>query len=102
MLKSYNMEVIKDIIELVRQDPKRNATLNKALDRNEILTSSRELNWLTFTVYKEGYYLEFTGTRCSFNIYARDNDGELELMRKPSVLHKLYSEHETTNGWLNW
>lgn len=68
--------------------------LRNALIRNSILTSARTLENCTLTIYKEGYLIELEGTRCSFSVYAKDDDGELVFMRKPnkSKLHKLYEE----------
>lgn len=41
---------------------------------------------------KEGWYITLQGTRCSFSVWADDNDGELVFHRKPneSKLHKLW------------
>ncbi len=61
--------------------------LRKALDRNFILTSSRVLCFGKITIYKEGWYLELEGTRCSFSVFAKDNDGEFEFTRKPSKVN---------------
>ena len=43
--------------------------------------------------------MELTGTRCKFSVFAKDNDGEIEITRKPddSKLHKLYSDWDKTD-----
>ena len=71
------------------------AIFDKACTRNMILTSTYGLGDAIITVYKEGWYLQMTGTRCSFSIWAYDNDGELIFARKPKAdkLHKLYSDN---------
>ena len=92
-----NKDIAREIIKLVMEDNKRKITLEKALDRNFILTSSYNLEELTLEIYKEGFYLILEGTRCSYKVFARDNDGKLELIRKPRVLNKIYSENEKTD-----
>ena len=46
------------------------------------------------TIYKEGFYLVLSGTRCSFSIFAYDKDGKLEFARKPheNKLNKIYDD----------
>lgn len=69
-------------------------TLRKACERNDYLTSFYGLSSnQVIHVYKEGWYLQLDGTRCSFKVWAYDNDGEFVFARKPkeSKLHKLYS-----------
>lgn len=86
-----NKELAFDIINGYLPEHKKKA-LDNALYRNLLLTSTRVLSWCKYTVYKEGWYFQFEGTRCSFSMYVKDNDGEYEVMRKPvdSKLHKLY------------
>lgn len=86
-----NKELAFDIINGYLPFEKR-VTLSNALVRNLLLTSSRVLSKCEYTVYKEGWYFQFHGTRSGFSIYAKDNDGEFEVIRKPkdSELHKLY------------
>nr|DAG75260.1 MAG TPA: hypothetical protein [Caudoviricetes sp.] len=65
----------------------------KALERNNSLTSTYSLSNCDMTIYKEGWFIKLTGTRCSFTLFAYDNDGEIELAnRKPveSKLNKIY------------
>lgn len=84
----------------------------KALRIQFHLTSSTDFTWTTITVYKEGWYLESTGCRCSFALWMRDKDGEIVFEgRKPNEnkLHRLYGEYidnisdlidsETWNEW---
>ena len=73
--------------------------LCKALDRNLILTSCSVLSSGYLYTYKEGWLLKLEGTRCSFSVFAYDNDGELLFSRKPkeSSLHLLYSKWLTFN-----
>lgn len=70
------------------------AVLRKALERNCILTSCWIMEHGDLTVYKEGFYLQLYGTRSSFAVYYKDEDGELVQMRKPaeSKLTKLYTD----------
>lgn len=74
---------------------KRRETLVHALDRNCHLTSAWTQEICEYTVYKEGWYFLFRGTRSGFGMYVADRDGEYEVTRKPadSKLHKLY------DGW---
>ena len=92
-----NKEIAKEIIEMVMEDDKRKATLEKALDRNFILTSSYNLEELTLEIYKEGFYLILEGSRCGYKVFAKDNDGKLELIRKPRELNMIYSESDKTD-----
>ena len=87
-----NIEIVSRILEELPSEKR--ATLGKALDRNFILTSVRALSMATLTIYKEGFNLKLDGTRCCFNVFVKDNDGEFEFIRKPkeSSLHKLYEQ----------
>lgn len=78
------------ILEEMPESKKR--VLINALERNLELTSSWILEHGTLTCYKEGWYITLQGTRCSFSVWASDNDGELVFHRKPneSKLHKLW------------
>lgn len=97
MTQKYNHELAIEIIKTLSETKKE--TLKKALKRNFILTSSYVLSNGKITVYKEGFYLELNGTRSNFSVYANDNDGELEITRKPSEnkLHKLYEQFISFN-----
>lgn len=91
-----NKEIAKEIIKKVIEDNKRKTTLKNALDRNFILTSTYNLEDLTLEIYKQGFYLILKGTRCYYKVFAKDNDGELELVRKPKKLDFIYSENDKT------
>lgn len=68
----------------------------KAVRINCHHTSAFDLDEPILTIYKEGFYLTAKGCRCSFTLWARDNDGELIFeKRKPneSKLHELYGEY---------
>ena len=68
-------------------------TLSDACDRNNYLTSFYGLPEAKLEIYKEGFYLKLEGTRCNFSVYAKDNDGDLEILqRKPRVLSYLYTD----------
>ena len=92
-----NREIVKKMLESMPEAKK--AVLVKALERNMILTSSWVLSSCTLVIYKEGWLLKLDGTRCSFSVFAKDNDGEFEFIRKPaeSKLHKLYEEWQGMN-----
>lgn len=93
MKRTANEEIA---LEMLKKLPeKKRATLVKAMERNFILTSEYYLSCGHMTVYKEGFYLELEGCRCKFAVYAKDNDGELEIMeRKPneSKLNKIWKD----------
>ena len=93
MKSTINYEIAKEMLQKMPEEKK--VALEKALDRNYILTSSRVLSFGEMTVYKEGWLLELEGTRCKFSVFAKDNDGEFEFIRKPveKKLHKLYTEN---------
>ena len=97
---STTIELVHDIINMVMQEPTRKETLVKALERNESLTATYELGFFEMDVYQEGFYLTLNGTRCSYSIYAKDIDGELELTRKPRNLQ--YSHSYSGNTYYNW
>lgn len=69
-----------------------------ACHRNDILTTYYGLGFSELSIYKEGYYLKMDGTRSSFAVFVKDNDGELEVTRKPkdSKLSFLWGYH-----WMN-
>lgn len=94
-MKKINREITKEMLN--NMSASKRTVLTKALDRNEILTSARVLASATLEIYKEGFYLKLSGTRASFNIYYKDNDGELEEMRKPKNLHLLYTDWDNLN-----
>ena len=96
-MTKVNREIVAEILQKMPENKKE--TLRKALDRNLILTSSRVLSCCEMTIYKEGWLVELTGTRCKFSVFAKDNDGQYEFIRKPNKdkLHKLYSESQMMN-----
>ena len=96
-MNKVNKEIAKEIIEMVMKEDKRKATLEDALYRNFMLTSSYNLEELTLEIYKEGYYLILEGARCVYKVFAKDNNGELELVRKPRELNLIYSENDKTD-----
>lgn len=87
-----NRELVTQMLNEMPEEKK--VVLGKALLRNFLLTSAKVLSSCTLTVYKEGFHIRLDGTRCSFSVYAKDNDGELEFCRKPaeSKLRKLYED----------
>ncbi len=91
-MKQFNVELAQEIMNKLPEEKK--ATLAKACERNLMFTSSYGLENVTMTIYLEGFHLKFEGCRSSFSVYAKDNDGELEITRKPaeSKLHKLYED----------
>ena len=94
-MKEINKEIIIDIINALPQE--KVITLMNACYRNYLLTTTYELSKASLHVCKEGYYLELEGTRCGFNVFAKDNDGELEITRKPHNLTELYVDFGHTN-----
>lgn len=94
MKYKINKELTMDILRQMPDSKK--AVLGRALYRNQILTSAYVLSSCTLTVYKEGWLVQLEGTRASFSVFAKDNDGEFEFIRKPreEKLHKLYSDWE--------
>ena len=92
MTKKINKEIAKEMLSILPESKKK--ALNNALERNMILTSAYVLSMGEMTIYKEGWYLVLHGTRCSFSVFAKDNDGELQIIRKPNEnkLHKLYEQ----------
>lgn len=97
-MTNYSAEVNNEIaMEMVSKlTGKKLMTLHKACERNMILTSTYGMGFAEMDVYKEGFYLTITGTRCKFSVYAEDRDGELVILdRKPneSKLHKLYTDN---------
>ena len=98
-----NKEIVNRMLDEMPENKK--ATLRNALTRNCILTSYYGLSLGTLSVYKEGFYLEFTGTRCSFSVYAKDADGELVFGRKPQEksLNLLYRDQiYDTLSFIDW
>lgn len=98
-----NKEIVVRMLEELPADKKK--TLHSALTRNSMLTSFYGLSCGTLTVYKEGFHLELSGTRCAFNAYAQDDDGELKFTRKPNSdkLHMLYQDPiYDTLAFINW
>lgn len=89
-IRQINEEITMDIINQMPDNKKQ--ALKNALIRNSLLTSYYGLSLGYITVYKEGWLVQFDGCRCSFSVWAGDNDGEYTFGRKPveSKLHKLY------------
>lgn len=81
-MKKVNKDMVKTILNEMPDEKK--AVLRKALERNMILTSARVMSWAELEIYKQGFYLKLDGTRCKFNVWADDNDGELVFRRKPN------------------
>ena len=96
-MHKINREIVAQILK--EMPIEKHMVLSKALDRNEVLTSARVLAGCTLTIYKEGWLVKLDGTRCSFTVFAKDNDGEFEFIRKPNEnkLHKLYEEWPNMN-----
>lgn len=92
MKNNINYEIAIDMLNNMPEVKKQ--TLRKALERNLYLTSSYIMESGTMTIYKEGFLLRLNGTRCSFSVFAFDNDGELIFSRKPNEkkLNKIYDE----------
>ena len=100
-------EVNKELVArmLDEMPPAKKESLRKSLTRNSMLTSYYGLSFGTLSVYKEGFYLEFSGTRCAFSVYAQDDDGELRFTRKPNDrnLSLLYRESiYDTLSFIDW
>lgn len=87
------MNINKIILKEVLENLTNKEALRKALERNEILTSTYCLADCTCTVYKEGFYFQLEGARANYNVFVLDNDGELEVTRKPhkEKLNKIYT-----------
>ena len=100
-MKSYNRDIAADIMNKLPEG-KLNA-LRNACTRNAILTGYYGLDSMTLTVYIEGFRIELNGVRSSFSVYAKDNDGEFEIVRKPAEdkLHKLYDTWDRTDNVVN-
>lgn len=95
--KQVNKEIAIDILQSLT--PQQKVQLEKALDRNEALTSTFGLPFGTLRVYKEGWYLTCEGTRSQFSAWCSDNDGTLVPGRKPNerTLSFLYEDSLTFN-----
>lgn len=96
-MTKINREIVAEMLKEMPEAKKE--VLTKALTRNFILTSAYVLSSCTLVVYKEGFLVKLEGTRASFSVYAKDNDGELVFTRKPNEdkLHKLYEEWQNMN-----
>lgn len=92
MKNNINYEIAIDMLNGMPEEKKK--TLRKSLERNFSLTSSYLMESGNMTIYKEGFYLTLSGTRCSFSIFAYDRDGEFEFARKPREcrLNKIYDD----------
>lgn len=97
-MRSYNREIAAEIMNKL-PEAKMNALRNACI-RNSMLTSFYGLENMTMTVYIEGFKLQLDGCRSSFSVYAKDNDGEFEITRKPaeSKLHRLYDTWDKTDN----
>ena len=91
-MKQINREMIRMIMNEMPEQKKQQ--YKNACVRNGLLTSSYNLPWASIRVYKEGWYVEFEGTRSRFAVFAKDNDGEIEIIRKPNEnkLHFIYAD----------
>lgn len=90
-MKNINKEIAMEILS--KLEGSKRDTLIKALERNNSLTSTYSLSSCDMVIYKEGWYITLTGTRCSFSLFAYDRDGEVEIAnRKPNEtkLNKIY------------
>ena len=90
---NVNKSLVTDMLEALSNSKK--AMLAKALERNCYLTSAYVLEHGTLRVYKEGWYLQLFGTKCTISVFFFDNDGVLvEAKRKPNEnkLSFLYEE----------
>lgn len=87
-METFTKEEILQKLPLEKQK-----ALYNAINRNFMLTSEDNLYNTYLNVYKEGYYLHCSGTRCEFSCYLKDNDGELTFTRKPAekTLNLLYT-----------
>lgn len=96
-MKAYNLEIVKRILDEMPSEKKR--VLGKALDRNMILTSARVLSGCTLEIFKEGWRVTLHGTRCSFSVFVKDDDGGFIFTRMPSrsKLHLLWVEWTSMN-----
>ena len=92
-----NKEIAIEMLESL--DNSRLVMLDKALSRNEALTSTYGFPFGSMKVYKEGWYLTLEGTRSGFSIWAYDEDGTPVPARKPndSQLNLLYEDSLTFN-----
>ena len=84
------------IVEAMPEEKKK--VLQNACYRNLLLTSWYGLGFSELKIYKEGYYFTAGGTRSSFAVFVKDDDGELSVIRKPkdSKLSFLWGFH-----WMN-
>ena len=91
-MRQINKEIAKEMFNGMSDHKAQ--VLEAARRRNGILTSTFDLENVTLTIYKEGFYLEMTGCRSRFALWCFDRDGELVEGRKPAEksLHKIYSE----------
>ena len=96
-MQKVNMEIARDIMGMLPTS--KQIALDNACGRNFMMTSSYELENMVFTVYKEGFMIELQGCRSAFRVFAKDNDGKLEITRKPNEnkLHKIYDEWAKTD-----
>lgn len=86
-IANMTVEMIFEAMPENKKEVFRNACI-----RNNILTSYYGLDFSELTVYKEGFYWSASGTRSGFAVFAKDNDGELDIIRKPkeNKLHRLW------------
>ncbi len=91
-MTNINKAIAIDILNNLSESKR--TQLNKALDINLHLTSTRTLEFAAIRIYKEGFYLKLKGARSCLNIWVFDNDGTLVEGRKPkeSKLNFLYEE----------
>ena len=89
MTSRFNEDFTMMILNGMRKEKKK--ILENALARNAYFTSARILEFGKITIYKEGWYVELKGCQCGFKVFAKDNDGKFEYIRKPneSKLNKI-------------
>lgn len=89
-------KVVKDTIQMIFNEmpSDKKKVLENACTRNAILTSSYGLEHWVLSVYKEGFYIQGQGCRCTFSAWAKDDDGILIFGRKPKEdkLHYLWGD----------
>ena len=74
----YDKDVAMHILRNMSEQKKK--ILEKALYRNELLTSVRNLQNCEFNDCKDGFYLVFKGTRTKFSVYMNN---DMKYTRKP-------------------
>ena len=99
-MKKINIEITNMILAAMPESKKE--VFRKACQRNAYLTSWYGLGLVQLDVYKEGWHLKFEGTRANFSVFAKDNDGSFEFIRKPRNLSFLYADHDCNPQGINF